>query len=213
MPRPTFMERFEKSDIGAALIAEEKAETLARRTALVAERDTLKKAHDTAIESLIKVETAAYARVIAGFAEIKTARTVHVRALQMRIGRTSQYMSAVFPLEKELSEMENPALDAFLGELKAERERLDYGPYRGDETGGITSGGNPDVRNPKHEPVVKDTRPAAMAMRGERGERVAVAIKAVEALRLEALTEEELAARIGAIRQSVNGAVGGKAKK
>ena len=209
----TFLQRLESSGIGKALLAERKQEIAVERARFVAQRAKLVKDHDAWAIPALKVEATVRVKVIDAMAVVKDFQLQLGRLRAERSGRSGRLNAEMLRLEREIQQLEAPEIDALAMELRIEQTRLQYGPLRGDEVGGYISGGNPDVKNPKFDPVAKDTHPAAMATRRERGERVDAAIKAADALRLEALSEEDLKARIDVIRQSVNGAAGGKASK
>ena len=205
MKSPTFIERLEQSDIGRKLLAEEADAVLARRVEQAAEVVRLRAEWLRKAEPAIKVENAAKAKAVKANDALQAARKAWGEAQLAHASIASYHDYRIGKLERELQATASPLIAEMVTTLRAMHDEIGSRPIQASLEARML--GSRGQAGPMPEDIEKMR--VEVAERDAHLERIRDSIPVVQALALEALSDEELRSRLAAIKEEAERAQAG----
>jgi len=194
MESSKLLERLARTELGRQLLAEETAEVLEHRRELAAEVERLTVELEAALPALQNAEQKALATVERAREKLRAAQEAHGQAVAAQAHAINSHDMRRTRLESELYTTAPPAIGQFRGWLQDLFDSLRRQRFY--EAG--------EKRDALGNPIAHDG-PTAYEMQAKRMAAVQGAMRQAEALMLEALSEDELAEKLEALRASTDG--------
>lgn len=198
MESPKLLERLAKTTLGQQLLAEEATEILAHRKELAAEIKRLTAELEAKLPALQDAEAKALAAVERAREKLRAVQEAHGQAVNARTHLCNSHDMRRTQLESELYQTAPPAIAQFRGQMQDLWDSLRRGHFQ--------------VTEPRQDALgrtIAADGPNPYEQQAKRMRAVQQAMREAEGLMLQALSEDELAERLEALRASTGARNGG----